>query len=96
MTPDHWLPLFYKEAFNLTLAQAGFSGTFMLQSAMTVGVPLGGVLSDRVAGKRVHRRMLMQGIFFLLAAPCLLTFLLKPDYFLTSISIFAFVKPCKS
>ncbi len=86
----NWLPLYYREAFHLTLAQAGFSGTFMLQSAMAVGVPLGGVLSDYVAGKHVHRRMLMQGVFFLLAAPFLLTFLLKPDYVVTSISIFAF------
>jgi predicted MFS family arabinose efflux permease len=86
----NWLPLFYREAFHLTLAQAGFSGTFMLQSAVTVGVPLGGILSDRVAGKHVQRRMLMQGIFYLLAAPFLLTFLMKPDYVVTSISIFAF------
>ena len=86
----NWLPLFYGEAFHLTLAQAGFSGTFMLQSAVAVGVPLGGLLSDRVAGKHVHRRMLMQGVLYMLAAPFLLTFLLKPDYLPTSISIFAF------
>ena len=36
----NWLPLFYRESFHLTLAQAGFSGTFMLQSAVTAGVHL--------------------------------------------------------
>jgi predicted MFS family arabinose efflux permease len=70
-----WLPLYFKETFALTLAQAGFAGTFTLQVSVVLGVIAGGWLSDRVAAAAPERRMLLYAIFYFAAAPCLLLFL---------------------
>jgi predicted MFS family arabinose efflux permease len=86
----NWLPLYYKEAFNMTLAGAGFSGTAILQTAAVIGVTCGGVLSDRVARGGVARRMLSQALFFLAASPFLLAFSGSPGYGLISACIFSF------
>ncbi|MBM3735453.1 MAG: MFS transporter [Acidobacteria bacterium] len=86
----NWLPLYYQEAFKMSLAGAGFSGTFMLQAAAVTGVLAGGWLSDRVAQGGLRRRMLSQASFYLFAAPFLLTFAGSPSYALISGSIFSF------
>jgi predicted MFS family arabinose efflux permease len=86
----NWLPLYFKERFQMSLAGAGFSGTFMLQLAGSVGVAAGGYLSDRVAGKHPERRMLVMCICYFLAAPFLLAFFVRAEYGLLSLSIFGY------
>ena len=86
----NWLPLYFRETFHMSLTGAGFSGTFMLQMAATIGVTAGGYLSDRIAGEHLHRRMLFQAVCYFIAAPFLLSFLGSPTYAFISISIFSF------
>jgi MFS family permease len=74
----------------MSLTGAGFSGTFMLQMAATIGVLIGGYLSDRIAGKQLHRRMLFQALCYFAATPFLLAFLGTPAYGLISLCIFSF------
>jgi len=90
----NWLPLYYKETFHLSLAAAGFSGTFMLQMAATVGVMVGGWSSDRVARRVPSRRLIFGALCYFGAAPLLLGFLGHPAYALVSIFIagFAFLR----
>lgn len=86
----NWLPLFYREAFGLSLASAGFAGTFMLQAATTLGIASGGVLSDRLARRRTRYRVLLQSSSYLAAAPFLLVFGGRPGFALASTGIFCF------
>lgn len=86
----NWLPLYFRETFQLSLTGAGFSGTFMLQSAAVLGIMGGGYLSDRISGIHLERRMLFQAICYLIAAPFLLAFLQRPGYALISVCIFGF------
>ncbi len=86
----NWLPLYFKETFDMSLAGAGFSGTFMLQTAAVAGVLLGGMLSDRVARGGLRRRMLSQATFYIACAPFLLPFYGSPAYGVISGSIFTF------
>jgi predicted MFS family arabinose efflux permease len=90
----NWLPLYYKETFHLSLAAAGFSGTFMLQMAATVGVMLGGWGSDRVARNLPRRRLIFGALCYFGSAPLLLGFLGHPAYALVSVFIagFAFLR----
>lgn len=86
----NWLPLFFKETYNLSLAAAGFAGTFMLQGAATLGLIAGGYLSDWFAGQQPRRRMLMQTVSYAIAAPFLLIFLVEPQLALLNVCIFCF------
>lgn len=86
----NWLPLYFNEVHHLSLAGAGFSGTFLLQAPSLLGVAVGGYLSDRFAGKQRQRRMLIQCITYCCAAPCLLAFLGKPALLLVSTCLFAY------
>lgn len=86
----NWLPLYFRETFQMSLTGAGFSGTFMLQMAATIGVLAGGYLSDRIAGKHLHRRMLFQAICYIAATPFLLAFLGSPSYGFISTCLFSF------
>jgi len=85
-----WLPLYFKETYSMTLAGAGFAGTFMLQVSVVLGVLTGGWLSDRVAAAAPHRRMLLYSVFYLLAAPFLLFFLGQPAFPVVAAAIAAF------
>jgi predicted MFS family arabinose efflux permease len=76
----NWLPLYFEERFSMSLAGAGFSSTFMLQIAATIGLIGGGYLSDRVAGSHPNKRLLILGLFYLAAAPFLLAFIWKAGY----------------
>jgi len=89
-----WLPLYFKENYNMTLAVAGFAGTFMLQVSVVLGVLTGGWLSDRVAAKAPHRRMLLYSVFYLAAAPFLLLFVGRPEFNVVAagISAFSFIR----
>ncbi len=84
----NWMPLYFRETFNMSLTGAGFYGTFMLQSAAIIGISAGGVLSDRVTRKHPRRRMLLLGFFYCAAAPFLLIFLGHPKLEILSLCIF--------
>lgn len=86
----NWLPLYFKETYNLSLAAAGFAGTFMLQGAATIGLISGGYLSDWFAGQQPRRRMLMMAVCYALAAPFLLAFLTSPQLVFLNVCIFGF------
>ena len=85
-----WLPLYFRESYDMNLATAGFAGTFMLQISVMLGVLVGGWLSDRAAANAPHRRMLLYGVFYLVAAPFLLLFLGRPDFWVVAAGISAF------
>lgn len=89
-----WLPLYFKERFDLTLAQAGFAGTFTLQISVMLGVVAGGWLSDRAAGPAPEKRMLLYALFYFAAAPCLLVFLGPATLATTAVALasFAFLR----
>jgi hypothetical protein len=85
-----WLPLYLSEAFYLTLGGAGFAGTFMLQVSVVLGLAGGGWVSDRAALGASRRRLLVQGLCYLLAAPFLLLFLLRPGFPLVAVAVSLF------
>jgi predicted MFS family arabinose efflux permease len=86
----NWLPLFFKETFYLSLAAAGFSGTFMIQTAAVIGITVGGLLSDRLSRGIIARRALILSVCYFLAAPFLAVFIARPGFTLVSTSIFAY------
>ena len=85
-----WLPLYFKDTYNMSLTGAGFAGTFMLQVSVVLGVVIGGWFSDRVSARAPHRRMLLYSVFYLAGAPFLLFFLGKPDFWVVALAISAF------
>lgn len=85
-----WLPLYLRETYNMSLAAAGFSGTFMLQISVMTGIAVGGWVSDRLAARQPHRRVLAYGTSYLLAAPFLLVFLEHPTFGVVAAGIAAF------
>jgi predicted MFS family arabinose efflux permease len=90
----NWLPLYFREAFDMTLGAAGFAGTFMLQISTMLGIGLGGWISDRAAASGTQRRMLVQGLSYLAAAPFLLLFLVHPSFAVVTlaVSLFSFFR----
>ena len=86
----NWLPLYFKETFNLTLTGAGFSGTFAITSGSVAGILAGGYLSDILAKRGVRHRMILQAMFYFVAAPFLLGFLWSPSFTTVSVCIFLF------
>jgi predicted MFS family arabinose efflux permease len=89
-----WLPLYFRETFDMPLAAAGFAGTFMLQISVVLGVLAGGWISDCVSANAPHRRMLLYSVFYFIGAPCLLLFLGQPSFAVvaTGISLFSFMR----
>jgi predicted MFS family arabinose efflux permease len=85
-----WLPLYFRDTYKMSLAGAGFAGTFMLQISVILGIITGGWLSDRVSGHAPHRRMMLYGLFYLVAAPFLLLFLGRPEFTIVAAGISAF------
>ncbi len=85
-----WLPLYYQETYGMSLAGAGFSGTFMLQATALVGIVVGGIVSDRVGRSAPRYRALVMAIFYFAAAPLLLVFLVEPSYLLLGLGIALF------
>jgi len=86
----NWLPLYFKETFVMTLAGAGFSGTFLMQFPAVLGAALGGVTSDRVARREKRGRLLLQSCCYMAAAPLLLVFSGSPPLAMISAAIFSF------
>lgn len=70
----NWLPLYFKETFAMSLAGAGFFGAAFINGGSTLGMGLGGVVSDRVARRGGPYRMLLQSLLILAAAPILMVF----------------------
>lgn len=70
----NWMPLYFRETFGLSLGSAGLSGTMTLQISASLGILIGGFLSDRIARGGAPRRMLFMSLAYFLAAPCLLVF----------------------
>ncbi|HEY0966532.1 MAG TPA: MFS transporter [Opitutaceae bacterium] len=85
-----WLPLYLRETYGMSLAAAGFSGTFMLQISVMLGIAVGGWVSDRAAARAPHRRVLLYGSAYLIAAPFLLLFLGSPTFGVVAAGIAAF------
>lgn len=75
----NWLPLYFHENFGLSLARAGFLGSSLVSVSAAATLVVGGYLSDRVAQGGAHRRLWMQAILILCAAPVLLTFLVTKN-----------------
>lgn len=86
----NWLPLYFKETFNLSLTGAGFSGTFAITGGSVAGILAGGYFSDSLAKRGVRHRMILQAICYFLAAPFLLGFLWSPRFTKVSVCIFLF------
>ncbi|MBM3775384.1 MAG: MFS transporter, partial [Acidobacteria bacterium] len=86
----NWLPLYFRETFNMSLAGAGLSGTLMLQVAATLGAVGGGYFSDQIARRNPNRRMLFQSLCYLAGAPLLLAFLGRPAFGFLGACIFGF------
>ena len=83
----NWLPLYFREAFDMSLGAAGFAGTFMLQISTMLGIAAGGWISDSAAVRGPQRRMLVQGLSYLAAAPFLLLFLARPSFAIVAVSV---------
>lgn len=85
-----WLPLYFRDSFGMSLAAAGFSGTFMLQACVVFGNIAGGWVSDRAARRAPHRRVLAYGVCYLICAPFLLLFLTDPGFGMVVVIISCF------
>ncbi len=70
----NWLPLYFRENFGSSLAEAGFLGSSLVSISAAVSQLFGGAISDAIARKGVHRRLWMNAFLILAAAPTLLTF----------------------
>jgi MFS transporter, Spinster family, sphingosine-1-phosphate transporter len=66
-----WLPVFLYEKFHVSLASAGFTGTFYIQVGSVAGILLGGRLSDYWVVRTQRGRLLTQAAGLVLAAPFL-------------------------
>jgi predicted MFS family arabinose efflux permease len=86
----NWLPLYFTETFHMSLAGAGFSGTFTIQAAGVLGTLLGGYVSDRAAHRRIRRRMLVQCFCLFVSAPFLLSFIWSRSFLWISLSVFLY------
>lgn len=85
-----WLPLYFKDTYDMTLAGAGFAGTFMLQVSVVLGVIAGSWISDRLSARAPERRMLLYAVFYFAAAPFLLFFLGQPAFPVVAAAISAY------
>jgi dipeptide/tripeptide permease len=66
-----WLPLYLYERFGMSLASAGFTATFYIQSASFGGIILGGWFADRWSEKTARGRIYTQVCGVMLASPFL-------------------------
>jgi sugar phosphate permease len=85
-----WLPYYFNETFGMDLAWAALFGTLFFKGGSVLGVLAGGVPSDYVAKKHIGARMTLFGIFYLLAAPFMLVFLVHPTAWMVAGAIFCF------
>lgn len=64
-----WLPTFLHEKFQLSVAEAGFNSMFYHHIFAFIGVIAGGLLSDKLALRSAHFRLIIQATGLLLGAP---------------------------
>jgi len=83
-----WLPLYYHDAFHMSLSASGFSGTFMLQSAAVAAIVVGGYFSDRIGSDHPKRRLLALSLFCFGSVPFLAVFCGQQSYAIVSVGIF--------
>lgn len=83
-----WLPLFYHDAFHMSLSESGFSGTFVLQSAAMAAIVTGGYFSDRIGANRPKRRLMALSLFYFASVPFLGVFYGRHSYITVSTGIF--------
>jgi len=86
----YWLPLYFQQTFNMTLAGAGVYGTAAVSGGGWLGILLGGLLSDKIALRRTGHRMLLECVCYLLAAPFLLSFVWSESAGWVAMSVFFF------
>lgn len=77
----NWLPLYCTETLGMSLTSAGFFGSSVVSISAAVSQLGGSVVSDALAKKGLHRRLLMQLVLILLAAPTLLVFVVTKNSF---------------
>jgi MFS family permease len=70
----NWLPLYFTENLGMTLTSAGFFGSSLVSISAAVSQLGGAAVSDALAQKGLHRRLLMQMVLIFCAAPTLLVF----------------------
>lgn len=90
----NWLPLYFRESFQMSLGAAGLMGALMLQGAMVAGIAVGGWVSDRFARHDGRRRMFLLAGSYLVVSPVLLLFLTRPGFALVvaTIATFSFLR----
>jgi MFS transporter, Spinster family, sphingosine-1-phosphate transporter len=66
-----WLPNFFSERFNMTLAEAALNATLFLQSGAFLGLLSGGWFADMLFVKTKAARIWLMTASLLLCAPCL-------------------------
>jgi MFS transporter, Spinster family, sphingosine-1-phosphate transporter len=76
----NWLPLYFRETFQMSLGAAGFAGTFLLKAPAVIGLVVCGWWSDRISRRDARRRLLLKGLAFVAAVPALLLFLGNPGF----------------
>jgi len=86
----NWMPLYFKETFGLSLASAGLSSTMALQGSASLGLLVGGSLSDRIAHRALPRRMLLMGLSYIAVAPCTLFFMRHASLGIITVAIVVF------
>jgi len=92
----NWLPLYFQENFHMSLARAGFYGSSLIPIGSAISQVVGGPISDFIARRGVHYRMLMQACLILCAAPALLTFVLtqNQNLIIGAIVVYAMCRSC--
>jgi predicted MFS family arabinose efflux permease len=75
----NWLPLYFRETLGMSLTIAGFFGSSVVSISAAVSQLGGSVVSDVLAKRGLHRRLLMQLVLIFLAAPTLLVFVVTKN-----------------
>ncbi|MDB6168495.1 MAG: hypothetical protein JWM88_1359 [Verrucomicrobia bacterium] len=90
----NWMPLYLYEVHGMKMGEAGFAGMAMLQGASMLGIVAGAAISDRAVRRSASSRLLVFGLAYLAAAPCLLIFLSGPTYgwVVASVAGFSFLR----
>ena len=85
-----WLPTFFQEGFQLSLGEAGISGTFYVQIASLAGVLLGGYFADKWAKKNNKGRIYITAIAFIFGGPFLYLMAATDLYWIAILGIVLF------
>jgi MFS family permease len=86
----NWLPLFFRENLGMTLVSAGFLGSSLVSVSSAVSQAVAGVVSDRLARRGAHYRLLMNAVLILCATPTLLAFVLTRNQTVIMIALVAY------